>query len=608
MLDSAVRQLEFLSSIDELRRRVDAWATQPSDWEPMRHCQALLKRVLERVETLRVRMEAPLVVATFGGTGTGKSTLVNALVGEDVTRSGRQRPTTLRPILICHSQSELHQLGIPLEECDIVQRDADLLRDVVLLDCPDPDTTEGDSPGSNLDRLRTLLPACDVLLYVSTQQKYRSARVAEELQSAAAGCRMIFVQTRAELDEDIRDDWRQTLAGEYEVPEMFFVDSVRAIHEQQAGHRPSGEMGRLIDLLLNKLRASERVRVRRINALDLLLTGLSRCQEILSAREGDLQALDLALVEQRQVISQRMAQQLQAELLASRSLWERRLLSAVTDRWGMSPFSAVLRMYNGLGAILASTVLLRARSTAQLALLGTVQSVRWLEGKRKEQVAETSLQRLSSLGLDDTLLREAEIVIGGHVATAGFSGELLHGRNLEELRRRAAVVEDQFVGDASGRIDGLINELSQRNSRWWIRGVYELLLATYLAFILYRVGKNFFYDSFVNGLPLLSSDFYLAAGLFLLLCCGLLITGFTRRLRRGLEDRIQKLVAGLVEARLGQGLFPGLESAARQAHMQRDEVSRLLIQTQELRHDVSGLEHLGGWQGKFRKNPQAPAL
>ncbi|WP_437206117.1 dynamin family protein [Planctomicrobium sp. SH664] len=593
MLSSEVRQLELLAAIDDLRRRVENWTLLPTEWEPIPRCQLLLKRVLERVDTLRIRMETPLVVATFGGTGTGKSSLVNALVGEEVTRSGRQRPTTQRPVLIAHLNTDLTQLGLPLDEVDIVQRDAELLRDVMILDCPDPDTSEGDSPGSNLDRLRTLLPYCDVLLYASTQQKYRSARVADELATAAAGCRMIFVQTHADLDEDIRSDWQKLLSHEFEVPEIYFVDSRRGLQEQQAGQRPSGDLGRLIGVLLNKLGASERIRIRRANVLDLLHSALLRCQEVLAEKQPALDQLELALVAQNQELSRRMAAQLQSELLTSRRLWERRLLTSVTDQWGLSPFSALLRMYNSLGGIITSTVLFRAHSTAQVALLGTVQSMRWLESKRKEQAAESTLRRMTHFALEDSVLREAEIVIEGHVNTAGLNPALLKQRSLDDLRRNAVAVEDRFVGDASRRIDDIIEDLSRRNSRWWVRLTYEVFLSVYLLFVLYRVGKNFFYDSFLQGAPLLTTDFYLAATLFLLLWCAILIFRFTSRLQHGLKQRIANLATQMVEQQFTGGLFPHLEQAVRQAEQNRDEILQLLTQTTQLRHDVAGIDHLG---------------
>ncbi|MFD7068014.1 dynamin family protein [Streptomyces sp. NPDC059913] len=46
--------------------------------------------------------EAPLLAVVGGSTGAGKSTLVNSLVGQSVSRAGVLRPTTRTPVLVCH--------------------------------------------------------------------------------------------------------------------------------------------------------------------------------------------------------------------------------------------------------------------------------------------------------------------------------------------------------------------------------------------------------------------------------------------------------------------------------------------------------------------------
>ena len=119
MTTPELAQLEALSQVDEIVERLTRWTAEETSWEPLRSCRALLKRVLSRVDSLRIRLEAPLVVATFGGTGTGKSTLVNAIIGRECARTGRQRPTTTRPLLLVHPNTDLGTLGFSTEEFDV---------------------------------------------------------------------------------------------------------------------------------------------------------------------------------------------------------------------------------------------------------------------------------------------------------------------------------------------------------------------------------------------------------------------------------------------------------------------------------------------------------
>lgn len=600
-----IRQFELLATLDRIRTRVENWANEPLAWEPGLRCQALMKHLLERVATLQIRYEAPLVVATFGGTGTGKSALVNALVGEEVSSSGRQRPTTRKPKLIVHSEIDLSVLSLPLDQVEIVQRDNPVLRDIMILDCPDPDTNEGQESGTNLDRLRKLLPFCDVLLVVSTQQKYRSARVADELLAAAAGCRMLFVQSHADLDEDIRDDWRNVLASQFDVPEIYFVDSLQALQERKQGNWPAGEFGQLLDLLTTQLGASERVRVRRVNVVDLLRSGFERCLEILSSERSKLHNLSRALDEQRDRFSARMAEHLKQELLTSHGLWERRLLASVTEHWGLSPFSACLKLYQGMGSLLASLTFFRARNTAQMAILGTVQGKRWLNQMRSEQRADEVLERVSQFGLDESSLREAELIVHGHAADAGFETSLTKSQSMEELRKEASAVGSQFVIDAGERIDDSIEKLAARNSRISIRWWYEFLFAAYLLFVLYRVGRNFFYESFWLNVPLLDGNFYLAAGLFLLLWSGVLVIAFTRRLRRGVRGEVQDLIAKLVEQKLAHGLYPDLERAISRTDRWIDDAEHLTMELNRVRNEIAVTSQLGGRSNDFVATSEA---
>jgi len=595
-LTPELEHLTILAEIDDLVLRVRRWLDHEPAWDPAHKARSVVRKIVERVTTLRIRLESPIVVATFGGTGTGKSTLVNALVGQEVSQSGRQRPTTTMPILLVHPDFEVNALGLDLNQFQIKKIDTPMLRDLVIIDCPDPDTSEGADSGSNLARLRAILPHCDVLLYVSTQQKYRSARISEELADAAAGCRLVFVQTHADQDSDIRDDWKQNLAPAYQVPDMFFVDSRRAMLEQAQGQRTSGDFGRLIDLLTNQLGASRRVAIRRANLIDLLEEALTLCRVDYDKRLKDVRSLQDILEQQRTKLRDSLTTQLRDELLLNRNLWERRLLAAVTDIWGFSPFSSVLRFYNGLGAFIASFSFFRARSSAHMALIGAMQGARWVKSKVEENDADSTLERLASFGIADQQLQEARMVVSGYVHSAGIQAEdFSDRRDLSALRRRAAQVEGQFLGDARRAIDQLIEELAEQHCTKLIQYRYEGLFLLYVTFLIGRVGYNFFWSSFLAPIlgaraeaePLLAVDFYIPAVLFLVLWSGLLVMIFIWNLRQGLSERIYQLAQSMVETRISEGLFPALEAACHEIAQEDRSLTELLEQTSRFRRHLA---------------------
>jgi hypothetical protein len=599
-----LQHLTILAEIDDLVVRIRRWLDTSPPWTPAQKSRALVSRIIDRVNSLRIRLESPLVVATFGGTGTGKSTLVNALVGQEVSESGRQRPTTIMPVLLVHPDLEFSALGLDLSQFQVRKVDAPVLRDLILIDCPDPDTSEGAESGTNLARLRSILPHCDVLVYVSTQQKYRSARISDELADAAAGCRLVFIQTHADQDSDIREDWRSGLTPMYQVPDMFFVDSRRASAEQAQGQRPSGDFGRLLTLLTNQLGTSRRVAIRRANLIDLLEEAFSVCRSDYDRQLPDVRRLQDVLEQQRIKLRDALTIQLRDELLLNRNLWERRLLGAVTDNWGFSPFSSVLRLYNGLGAFIASLSFFRARSSAQMALIGAMQGARWLKSRVEEQEADSTLERLASFGITDQHLQESRLVVSGYVHTAEINcPEFTERRDLAPLRRQAAQVEGTFLGDARRAIDELIEQLAREHCTKLTQYRYEALFLMYLVFLIGRIGHNFFWSSFLAPIvgsatraePLLAVDFYIPAFIFLLLWSGVLVLSFTRRLRRGLSGRIHRLAQSMADSRISEGLYPGLDIVCQEVEQEDRLLTELLERTSEFRrHLADSTAFLGG--------------
>lgn len=581
---------EQLSRIDRLIARARDWATQQTSWEPARQSQALMNRVLGRVDSLRIRLESPLVVATFGGTGVGKSTLVNALVGQEVTRSGRQRPTTMNPTLLIHPRFEADELGLPVEQLQVVPTQAALLEQMLIIDCPDPDTSDDDASGTNLDRLKQILPFCDVLIYVSTQQKYRSAKVQDELREAAQGCRLVFVQSHADQDVDIREDWKTQLSSQYDVPELFFVDSLKALQEQKEGKLATEDFGRLQQFLLDQLSQSSRVSVRRANVLDLLGATLSRVDQQVTPSLSECQQLTQQIEEKEAVLRQKIATRFEQELLSCKGLWEQRLVSAVCEHWGTSPFALALRTYHGLGTLISSFTLMRARSSLQMLVIGTLQGARWLSSRQEQINTQDRLDRIDELVADPQALHQADLALEGYAREAGFSREEITRRRQQS---ESVQFEDRFFSQALQQIDHIIDEIAFRNSGWLIRGIYELLLLIYPGFVLYRIGRNFFLDSFLYEQPILGSEFYIPAALFLVLIVGTLTMLFVRRLSRGLKRRIHDLAVEVKSGALGLKLFPVYSSLAEEARQQSEELSQLNADCRVFRKEFAHVSSLG---------------
>ena len=114
------------------------------------------------------------VVALAGATGSGKSTLFNALAGAQISQPGVRRPTTG----VAHAVVwDPDGAGPLLDWLEIPRRHArdaqDDLRGLVLLDLPDHDSTEM-AHRLEVDRLVKLV---DVLVWVLDPQKYADAAV-----------------------------------------------------------------------------------------------------------------------------------------------------------------------------------------------------------------------------------------------------------------------------------------------------------------------------------------------------------------------------------------------------------------------------------------------
>ena len=123
-------------------------------------------RLIDSFLLPRLRNPSDRMIVSFAGpTGSGKSTLVNSIVGKEVSDAGYLRPTTRTPLVYTGSMPDQLR-GVP--GIEIVKGKSPILNDLTLVDTPDIDST------SELNREIALdvLARSDAVVFVASALRY----------------------------------------------------------------------------------------------------------------------------------------------------------------------------------------------------------------------------------------------------------------------------------------------------------------------------------------------------------------------------------------------------------------------------------------------------
>lgn len=155
-----------------------------------------------------------VVVALAGGTGSGKSSLLNAIAGARVAETGPIRPTTERPLAWLPASPEPGLVRL-LDELEVQERVGQTrLPHLAVIDLPDTDSVVE----VHRDTVERLLPRVDAVIWIVDPEKYHDRLLHAEYLRPLAGYQGQFLFVLNQIDrldrrqhEEVRRDLLQAL-------------------------------------------------------------------------------------------------------------------------------------------------------------------------------------------------------------------------------------------------------------------------------------------------------------------------------------------------------------------------------------------------------------
>lgn len=177
-------------------------------------------RVLEAADE-RYRLSGEhTVVALAGATGSGKSSLFNALAGAPRSEVAARRPTTAEPVACVWSggrpgaEGLLRRLGVPVHRRHTPAQGSPELAGLVLLDLPDHDS----SATANREQVDRMLELVDAVVWVVDPEKYADGVLHERYLRPLAGYAEVTFVVLNQVDrlpgdaaDQVVDDLRRLL-------------------------------------------------------------------------------------------------------------------------------------------------------------------------------------------------------------------------------------------------------------------------------------------------------------------------------------------------------------------------------------------------------------
>ena len=264
---------------DWAQRAVDQHWLQPSD---IRELTALEAR--NPASLFEPGSHRPLVAAFFGGTGVGKSSLLNRLAGQPVARTGVERPTSREVSVYLHESIQISGLQhhFPLGEVRIARHHDPTARQIMWVDMPDIDSVEQ----HNRELVLNWLPHIDVLIYVVSPERYRDDKGWQLLREHGGDHAWLFVLNQWDRGQAVQlDDFKRLLGTAGLRDPLVLRTDCRPLAAERAEDDFTELQGLLREISERHVMSQLEARAEQAR-LEGLQRALNHCLERLGLREG----------------------------------------------------------------------------------------------------------------------------------------------------------------------------------------------------------------------------------------------------------------------------------------------------------------------------------
>ncbi len=238
---------------------LDLSLTAPGVEAARRARASLVAQIRDHVLPRLADADIPAIVVVGGSTGAGKSTLVNSILGAEVSEAGVLRPTTRVPVLVVNPEDAQSLADHPVTGVSrLVTSDA-VPAGLALVDASDLDSVQE----ANRTLASRLLEAADLWLFVTTAARYGDQTPWTTLEEAArrrTSIAVVLNRIPASILAEVRTDLVARLAGLGLSESPLFIVPDAGPHEGLLTASSVAELRTWLQLLAGRHRAAGLVR------------------------------------------------------------------------------------------------------------------------------------------------------------------------------------------------------------------------------------------------------------------------------------------------------------------------------------------------------------